>query len=396
MALSAYSKGRTSSALDNYLTRARLLLTAINWDPWQKFIRSNDLAISPSYTIDETAMNAYIQKVADNIKITPQDSAVTITGGTTQLKPAIYGREVLVDKLKASVLESVKGFKSEEIVVETKSLKPAIVDNSAQEAMVQAQSVMKRPVILTYKGVEYRPNQETVASWISFTKNTGDTKYTLVIDKSKMDNYFSFLKSKINIYSTPKLVRVENGVKSVETQAGANGLLVDTNILGDQISGKLPLQASVSLEIPTYVDVFKTKYDNVIIADWDKYIDINLSTQTMTACEKGGVNCKAFKVTTGNSAHPTPAGTWLIYAKSAVTTMSGGTPGVDYYNLPGVHWVSWFKGDGYSIHEAYWRSSFGGSDYTWNGSHGCVNSPLEVAKYIYDWAPIGTPVIVHY
>jgi lipoprotein-anchoring transpeptidase ErfK/SrfK len=76
--------------------------------------------------------------------------------------------------------------------------------------------------------------------------------------------------------------------------------------------------------------------------------------------------------------------------------MSGGTPGVDYYNLPGVHWVTWFKGGGYSIHEAYWRSSFGGQDYLWNGSHGCVNSPYAVAQFIFDWAPVGTPVIVHY
>jgi lipoprotein-anchoring transpeptidase ErfK/SrfK len=27
-------------------------------------------------------------------------------------------------------------------------------------------------------------------------------------------------------------------------------------------------------------------------------------------------------------------------------------------------------------------------------SHGCVNLPLDVAEWLYGWAPVGTPVFV--
>jgi len=27
-------------------------------------------------------------------------------------------------------------------------------------------------------------------------------------------------------------------------------------------------------------------------------------------------------------------------------------------------------------------------------SHGCVNLPMDVAAWMYDWAPVGTPVTV--
>lgn len=396
MALGAYSRGRTSSAADNYLIRARLLAAEIAWKPWQKFIRANDLAISPSYVVNEEKLNTYLGKVAENINITAQDSQINVAAGQVQLKPAIYGRAVKLDELKKQIRDSISGFDSEEIVVQTDTVKPNIIDNAAQEVMVQAQNVMSRPVVLTYQGQEFRPNQETVASWISFTKNTGDTKYTLVVDTTKMKNYFDFLGTKINVYPVSRKVRVENGVKETEIRPGSNGTLVDTTALGRAIASQLPVQASVTVAIPTYVAQYKTEYERVVIADWDKYIDINISTQTMIACEKGGVNCRQWSVTTGNDSHATPTGTFLVLGRNANFYMTGGTPGVDYYKVWVDH-ATWFTSAGHAIHDASWRNgSFGGQDYHWNGSHGCVNSPDEAATYVYNWAPIGTPVIIHY
>ena len=48
------------------------------------------------------------------------------------------------------------------------------------------------------------------------------------------------------------------------------------------------------------------------------------------------------------------------------------------------------------IHDAYrWRTKYGGDIYQWNGSHGCVNAPLEVAQTLYERVEMGTPVIVY-
>ncbi len=396
IALSAYSKGRTGSFWDNYLTRARLMATRINWETSQKIIRANDLKIEPKYNIDEKSLENYVNTIIANINIGAKDSEVKVTSGTTQLVPAIFGREVAKDALLSELRSHLKSFESGGIKINTKTIRPAIVDDSAQEIAVQAQSVMSRPVTLAFNEQIFKPNKETVASWITFTKTNGAQNYSIYVDPARMKSYFTFLGTQINVYSVNKRVQVENGVKETVLQEGKDGLLIDETALGTSISTTLANQPSVNLSIPMYVAKFKTEFSQILIADWDKYIDINVSLQRMSACEKGGVNCQTFAVTTGNSAHPTPVGTWLVHGKSAITRMTGGTPGVDYYDLPNVHWVTWFKGGGYSIHEAYWRSSFGGMDYTWNGSHGCVNSPIDVAKFIFDWAPVGTPVIVHY
>jgi len=45
----------------------------------------------------------------------------------------------------------------------------------------------------------------------------------------------------------------------------------------------------------------------------------------------------------------------------------------------------------YALHGAPWRQTWGVPQ-----SNGCVSMPTPAAKFVYDWAPVGTPVTVHY
>jgi lipoprotein-anchoring transpeptidase ErfK/SrfK len=59
------------------------------------------------------------------------------------------------------------------------------------------------------------------------------------------------------------------------------------------------------------------------------------------------------------------------------------------------YWIG-FWGQTYGIHDAYrWRTKYGSDYYTYNGSHGCVNAPLETAKELYERVEIGIPCIVY-
>ncbi len=120
-----------------------------------------------------------------------------------------------------------------------------------------------------------------------------------------------------------------------------------------------------------------------------KWIDVNISKQTITAYQ-GSTALKTVLVSTGVAIHPTVVGRFAVYAKYPAYTMSGGTRGVDYYYLPNVPWTMFFY-SGYAIHGTYWHHNFGHPM-----SHGCVNLTIADAKWFYDFAPIGTPVITHY
>jgi len=116
----------------------------------------------------------------------------------------------------------------------------------------------------------------------------------------------------------------------------------------------------------------------------DKWIDINLSAQTLVAYV-GQTPVFRAVVSTGTQATPTVVGTYNIYSKYLSTSMSG--PG---YSVPNVPHVMFFY-RGYSIHGTYWHNNFGTPM-----SHGCVNLTLADAKWLYEWAPMGTRVVTHY
>ena len=96
-------------------------------------------------------------------------------------------------------------------------------------------------------------------------------------------------------------------------------------------------------------------------------------------------------VVTGNPnrGNATPAGgVWAIDAKMRDTILEG-----EGYESPVDYWMP-FNGD-VGIHDMQNRYHFGGTIYLSNGSHGCVNTPYEQAKKIYETVSIGSPVIVY-
>ncbi len=96
-------------------------------------------------------------------------------------------------------------------------------------------------------------------------------------------------------------------------------------------------------------------------------------------------------VSTGQ-AYPTPVGEFTIDAswRPASQRMRGGEPGgASYYDLPKVQYVSYFTRQGHALHGTYWHHRFGQPM-----SHGCVNMTNQDAKFFYQWAPGGTPVVV--
>lgn len=120
-----------------------------------------------------------------------------------------------------------------------------------------------------------------------------------------------------------------------------------------------------------------------------KKIDINLSTQTLVLLE-GGTPVYTCLVSSGKAGYSTPTGDYHVYAKDRVAPMSSAQNAVEFYYISDVPFILWFNGN-YSIHGAYWHNDFGNVR-----SHGCVNVSVSDGENIYSWAPVGTPVSVHY
>jgi LysM repeat protein len=178
----------------------------------------------------------------------------------------------------------------------------------------------------------------------------------------------------------------------LNTLASANGIVNRDQIdVGQQLV--IPIAASPT-EISALQEYYRT-YEwsgEHTLPDWlevpeptlqnGKQILVVLSQQTAFAYEDG-LLLAHFIVSTGLPATPTVQGNYAIYRKITSQRMSG--PGYDLANVP---WVMYFY-QGYAFHGTYWHNNFGSPM-----SHGCVNMQTQEAAWLFDWAEIGTAVLV--
>ena len=122
----------------------------------------------------------------------------------------------------------------------------------------------------------------------------------------------------------------------------------------------------------------------------DTYIEVDMGNQKLYAYLEGELIVET-DIVTGNMKNrtSTPEGVVYVYAKQRNRTLRG--PGYAAYVK---YWMP-VKG-GVGLHDASWRSKFGGEIYKKDGSHGCINIPKKVMPDIYENFEIGTPVIMFY
>ena len=119
------------------------------------------------------------------------------------------------------------------------------------------------------------------------------------------------------------------------------------------------------------------------------YVDISITAQKLVYYVNGS-SVLVSDIVTGNTSkhHNTPQGVFSVYNKQLGRTLKG-----QGYSAYVSYWMP-FTGN-YGLHDATWRSSFGGQIYKTNGSHGCVNMPREMAAALYNMVSVGTPVYIH-
>lgn len=137
-------------------------------------------------------------------------------------------------------------------------------------------------------------------------------------------------------------------------------------------------------------------------ADWGaRYVDVDLTEQRARFYEADGSLVNETPVITGTVLQPgyeTPEGVYAITGKAQDVVLIGlpDQNGIPSYEVPVDYWMP-FIDNMIGLHDAAWQSWWSPEAYrSGAGSHGCVNLPVDVAAWAYDWLEVGTPVVVHY
>lgn len=133
---------------------------------------------------------------------------------------------------------------------------------------------------------------------------------------------------------------------------------------------------------PTQEQAIALQIDNLKQTN-QRWIEIDLEQQHLFAWDGHNQAFTAI-ISTGKAETPTYPGIYTIQRKYATDRMRGAD-----YDLPNVPSVLYFD-RGYALHGANWHNQFGTPI-----SHGCINLPLGNAEWLFNWAKIGTTVVIH-
>lgn len=219
----------------------------------------------------------------------------------------------------------------------------------------------------------------TFADWLSINDNE-----KVEIDEEKVADYVAELGTKYNTYGKSKQLATSYGTTitmsnchygwkiDAETEAAA---IVDDIKGGEKVTRDLNYQYTAASHTGN-------DYGN-------SYVEINLTAQHLYLYKNGSLVIDSDFVSgnpsKGNATH---TGVFGVTYTEKNATLKG-----QNYATPVSFWMPFNGNEG--MHDATWRSSFGGSIYKRNGSHGCVNLPYSVAQTIFENVSAGFPVFVY-
>ena len=250
-------------------------------------------------------------------------------------------------------------------------------------------------------------NNRDISDNVVISSNVDDSKlgeYTVKYNlEVKYLNYNETLTRKVSVVDKTAPVLTVNSeseitinryadfnMPSYEAYDDVDGVITDKIEINSNVDTSNEGSYNVTFKVKdnSNNETSKTIKVNVVPKYKVSYIEVSISNQTLNYYESGELILTSPVVTGINNG--TPTGNYKVLNKATNVNLKG----ADYVSHVN-YWIA-FIGSSYGMHDASWRSTFGGNIYKYNGSHGCVNMPYYKVQELYNLVEIGTPVYIKY
>ncbi|ATG55360.1 hypothetical protein CFK41_11725 [Brachybacterium ginsengisoli] len=394
---------------------------------------SGEHAVKPVVTVDESATANFAEGLVPKDRTTPVDASVTFDedAQTWKAVPGQPGQGVDPKPLVAAVAEKAPALEDFSVEQTIEEIAPAITTDEAEEVVGSISKLLEQPMAIKgADGETHEVSAERRAGWISVAPAEDGQSLTMTVDEESVREWVAARADQDAVEAEDGIEQVDEDGKVVKVVTEKKDGLSVTNtdkVADDLITamkGITPLEATfeskkVEAEVEQ-VDAPKDEKDEDEKAEdkkddekksddekgtsdeedepaaeptGEKWIDVDLTNKTVTAYVGDTPVWGPRSIVDGKKGNETPTGTYDIYLRYDRQDMTNAAfypeDHPKYYYTKDVPWVQYFH-HGYGFHGAPWRSSFG-----YSGSHGCINMTVSDAKWLYDWASIGTKTVVH-
>lgn len=295
---------------------------------------------------------------------------------------AELGTETIREKVEETVREALDSLEAKIDLEEKGCYKNAGInegDDTLIAARDKANKYLRAEITYHWNGSDVIVDADTVNEWVIINGNS------VTLDEEKVKDFISEQAKKYDTYGKNRIFHATDGRK-IELKSGAYGWKTDKDTEEKELIRALRKGEVIEKEPAYSYTAAQAGAEDI----GNTYVEIDLGKQHLYLYVDGKLVLESDFVS-GNAARGwnTPAGVFGLTYKTKNAVLRG-----DNYETPVSYWMP-FNGN-IGMHDATWRSSFGGDIYLTNGSHGCINLPFENAKIIYEYVYTGFPVICYY
>lgn len=352
---------------------------------WVKYIfKNNEYTITDGISYDDVLLKQVLGNLQclneENMK-DPVNAYINYTDNGYEIVKEDEGNRVKYDEFYSKVLTHIENINNV-LDLDKEGCYEEPKYTSETDVVVKAKNTankyMEAKIIYNISGEEIVIDSSLINTWINI-----DVDFNVTLNEDAIREYVDGLGSNYDYLGSYRdFTRWSGEAIKVSTTPGIYYIDRDTTIseIVEAVSNGKETTKDLTFKTPNATD------DYVI----NTFVEVNLTNQTVVYYKNGELITQG-NVVTGNvsQGHATPSGVYRLDWKAKDFVLRG-----DGYASPVSFWMP-FNG-GIGLHDASWRSNFGGSIYKTNGSHGCVNMPYSVAQAIYNNIEDKTTIICSY
>ena len=329
-----------------------------------EWVSGNPIICYPTLSFDEDIL----QNLLSEKKIRNVDANIVFENNTWQLVPERIGLQFDEVEVSKRIMQTIEDKETEVDCIDLQILPEVVTTDLVDD--------FDKVAWLNDWQFTYQDGSGIYGYELSeFVDN-----YRLKLPENYIEDFVSELHSRFDTTTDSYTFTTPDGETSKTVPYKTFGLTLKDSDEVEAINEALDSKSSVTMRIPSMSGYEDIGDDKILISIDDQHIWVYFDGELWNESDV---------VTGRQNVHDTPKGVFYI------TECINGKylRGADYKT-----WVNkWMRltNSGIGLHDATWRSSFGGNIYTYNGSHGCINLPKKFAYDLYEHAYVGLPVIIY-
>jgi len=385
------------AAIFNQLSYATAPLAWLSPSYWRQFFTAVNLPIP--FAVEEATL---LQKIEATLGINSaaRDAEVTVDGAALTVRAASNGRSIELERVTSAINQLLASGQVEPVALTYVETPPFVSTETAQQVKTEIESSIQ-PIHLKFEERPFTIAPLSQYGFVSYQKEAGALKWS--IEEAKIRDYLATnVARRLNLKMQPKTILSTTGEV---TFPGQDGREVQLAALTKEVYRTITERITTHNQ-PILIAAASIPYtEKIVHPDFipglfeGLYIDINLTKQRLFVIN-GQTKLAEYLISSGKRGTPTPVG--LFYIKNKIDLAQSRL-------YPGIWMQKWNAlarnpdGSGYEGYGLHRVPCFNASCTLRENlghlgrpaSHGCVRVADEGADWIYDNAPVGTPVNIH-